>query len=297
MDLFAEQLLNGLGLAGPILLVAVALSSSVSSLRLINVAVGGIYVVTAITAVSWFSPHSSALVLGWLILAPVALMVVLELVLFRPQRRRSRSLVELEQGSFALTAALAAVLTAVASDLTDGRDIALLSGQLDLSLSASLGGVYVDGAALLLLAVALAVAGGWHLMLRRTALGAMFRCVAQDVQLAESIGIRVGRVALLNAVVSGLLLGIASCMILVQARSVGPESAGAVLLLPLAAVLLGGLDNITGAVKAALFFGVVASVVGGYASAPQLADVAVFVLLFAVLLVRPEGLKAVRRAG
>lgn len=292
MTLFIEQLVNALGLVGPILLVSVALASSIASLRLINVAVGGIYVLAAMIAlkVSGSAPGPSTLLL--LAGLPIVSMVIFEFLLFGPQRKRSRTLLSAEQGSFALSAALAAVLGAVASEIADGREIALVSGSLNLSHTVEVGGAQVQVGSLILFGVSLLAAAAWGLTLTKTAIGMRFRCVSQDRELAESVGIDVRRVALVNAVVSGALIGLATCMILIQVRAVGPESAGSVLLLPFAAVLLGGLDNIRGAVAASIMFGVISGLVSGYASMPQLANVAIFTILFAFLIVRPEGMKA-----
>lgn len=290
MRLLTEQVLNGLALAGPVLLVAVALSSSIAALRLFNIAVGGIYVFSAVVSLQYFSQSSPVLLVVSLVILPVIIMIILELGVFRWQRFRADTVQELELGSVALTASLAAVFVALTVQRTAGQDIALRSGTLGYRIEMDLLGVHVNVFALLVFGIALGVAVMWQFVLSRTSMGKKFRAVTQDIELAVSLGVRVHRVALVNAVVSGLLLGIAGVMVLMRARAVGPESAGHFLLLPLAAVLLGGLDNIKGAVIASVLFGVIGAVVSGYAPRPEYADVAVFSLLFLVLLVSPEGL-------
>jgi branched-chain amino acid transport system permease protein len=78
-----------------------------------------------------------------------------------------------------------------------------------------------------------------------------------------------------------------------------PTALDGVFVTAFTAAVLGGLDSAVGAVIGGLAVGLVLSYVTGYARDPDLAPVAVFVLLLLVLLVRPTGLlpgAAARRA-
>lgn len=290
MELVLQQLVNGLGLTGPILLVAVALSSGIAAARLVNVAVGAIYVLTSFLGVKLLVDGPSWILVLFLILAPVAMMLVLEFTAFRWQRQRARSAEEVEQSSFALTAAIATVLTALAGQLTAGQPVALPSGKLDIETVWAVGGIRIQVEAVAIFVVAAVAALGWAVILRRTRIGKLFRATAEDLSLARSSGIRVQNVALTGVLTTGLLLGIASCLSLIRVRTVDTESAVTFLLLPFAAVLIAGIGEVAGAVIASLVFGLIYSLVAVVAPNPAYQDVAVFLLLFLVLLVRPQGL-------
>lgn len=289
MELLVQQVVNGLGLTGPILLVAVALSSSIAAARIINVAVGAVYVLVTVVAVKYLGGAPSWVLLAFVLLGPVAVMLVLEFAAFRWQRARATDLEEVEQSSFALTASVASVLIAVTGAITEGQPVGLPADTLRFGGRVSIGGVAVQVDAVAIFLLALAVALGWAQLLRRTRIGKLFRAVAQDYGLARSVGIRVQNVAVTGAVITGLLLGLAACMALVRVRVVGTESATAFLLLPFAAVLIGGLGELGGAVVASIGFGLLYSVIATFVSNPAYQDVTVFALLFLVLMVRPGG--------
>jgi branched-chain amino acid transport system permease protein len=126
------------------------------------------------------------------------------------------------------------------------------------------------------------------LLLSRTTIGRQMRAVSENPVLAAIVGIDVGRVIRLTwllgaglAAVSGVALGV-----LVQVR----PSMGAELLLPLfAAAIVGGIGSVPGAFAGALVVGIAEAATVRYAGAEWRAGVS-FVLLVAVLLVRPTGL-------
>jgi branched-subunit amino acid ABC-type transport system permease component len=293
MTLILEQVANGLGLTGPILLVAVALSTSVAAVRVLNVAVGSIYVIAGMLAIA-AAGHAG--LVGFLAVGiglPIVTTAALELGVFRWQRRRAT---EVELGSFAATLGAATVIAALASYYSSGEDIALPADFLRLQRVVEVAGVSVDLLALGIFGVAVAATGAWSFFLYHLRVGKLYRAHASDRFLARSIGARVDRIALQSAGVTGLLLGLATCLFLVRVRAVGPESATAFLLTPFAAVVAGGMGSLAGTVVASLFFGLAQSLVSTYSSTPGVQDIVVFGILFVALIVRPSGLVPVRSA-
>jgi branched-chain amino acid transport system permease protein len=127
-----------------------------------------------------------------------------------------------------------------------------------------------------------------HLVMTRTGIGRAMRAVSENPALAEVAGIDVGAVVRATWMIGGALACAAGVMagITVQVR----PYMGFDLLLPLfSAAILGGIGSVPGAVIGGLIVGVAQSGAVHFAGAEFRAAVA-FVILIAVLLVRPTGL-------
>lgn len=141
---------------------------------------------------------------------------------------------------------------------------------------------------LLSLVVTLVLVVGLHLLLTRTAIGRAMRAVSENPALAGVAGIDVRRVVRTVWILGAGLAAVAGVMtgLLVQIR---PEM-GLDLLLPLfAAAILGGIGSVPGAMLAGLIVGVAEAVAVQWIGAEWRAAVA-FLILVAILLVRPQGL-------
>lgn len=136
-----------------------------------------------------------------------------------------------------------------------------------------------------------------HALLRYSKLGKAMRATAANPNLARNCGIRTGRVVMLTWLISGALCGLAGATFAMNSGTFGATSTDLFLVLILAAVFLGGPGEPYGAMLGALIIGVVtelsaAVVVSDYK------DVIAFVILLAMLAVRPTGLLgAVVEAG
>lgn len=131
-----------------------------------------------------------------------------------------------------------------------------------------------------------------HHVVTRTEIGREMRAVSENPALAEVAGIDVGRVVRATWFIGGALACAAGVMvgITVQVR----PYMGFDLLLPLfSAAILGGIGSVPGAVLGGLIVGVAQSGAVYFAGAEFRAAVA-FLILIAVLLVRPTGLFGTR---
>ena len=127
-----------------------------------------------------------------------------------------------------------------------------------------------------------------HLVMSRTQTGRAMRAVSQNPNLARVVGIDVARIIRVTWLLGGALACVAGWMIglLVQVR----PSMGLDMLLPIfAAAILGGIGSVSGAVLGGLIVGVAEAATVGIIGAEWRAAVA-FLILIAVLLVRPNGL-------
>ncbi len=141
---------------------------------------------------------------------------------------------------------------------------------------------------ILILVVSLVLIGGIYAAIRFTYAGKALRAVAQDREAARLMGINPELVVILTFAISGALAGAAGALI-GPLLLVFPTMGQLPLLKAVAIVVLGGFGNIEGAIVAALFIGLIESFAGGFLP-NQWVDTIIFVLLIAVLIVRPTGI-------
>ncbi|HEX6878224.1 MAG TPA: branched-chain amino acid ABC transporter permease [Nocardioidaceae bacterium] len=140
---------------------------------------------------------------------------------------------------------------------------------------------------LLVIVIAAVVLAGFTLFFRRSRHGIAMRAVADDQQASLTMGISVRRVfamawalAALSALVGGILLGDVT-------EVSGRLATFGLFVFPV--VILGGLDSVPGTIVGGLTIGLTTQYVSGYAD-PGLAQIAPYLVLIAILLVRPYGL-------
>lgn len=136
-------------------------------------------------------------------------------------------------------------------------------------------------------AVVLMVA--YHLLLTRTQLGKAMRATSVNPVVARSCGIPVTRVIDAAWFISGLLCGMAGVVLAATTTTFGSTLGTTFLIYMIAAAVLGGIGQPYGAMIGGLVVGLSTQLVGAYSS-PSYEDVAAFVILTAMLLVRPQGL-------
>jgi branched-chain amino acid transport system permease protein len=135
-----------------------------------------------------------------------------------------------------------------------------------------------------------------------TKIGVAMRATAVDQEAALAQGISVRRVFALSWAIAGAVAVVAGMML---AGGAGPApglsiNLGLIALRAFPAIILGGLDSPGGAVVGGLTIGVAQVMTGGYISSnvdvlgPEFADVVPYIIMLAVLLVRPYGLFGTR---
>ena len=287
--MFTQLLANGLVTGSVIALAAAGVSIVYGILRLVNFAYGDYMTFGAFIAV-YFNvtqglPIVTAAILG--MLATALLSVALEFVLWRPVRARNAGFMSL----FLVSIGLALVLR---------HAIYLVAGPQPRTYTVDPYKVYVIGSVRLSGAqgIAIVVAGigivVLGILIARTGVGRMMRALADDLPLAAVSGVRTGRVIVAAWTLSGLLAGLAGVLAGLVQTSFNPQL-GFTLLLPIfAAVVLGGIGSIYGALVGGLALGLAMELstwpeLGGGVN-PTYKPVVAFAALVLVLLFRPEGL-------
>ena len=289
---------DGLLIGGLIGLGAIGVTLTYSILRFANFAHGefiswGAYaalaLVGAIGAVAGHDIPLGPFSFGWrVLLAGVlamvltgALAIALDALLFKRLRRHGTA-ITLVIASFGAAMALRSLLEFAFSAQPAYFNRAIqFAIPLGLAIRAT-----PDQLAMLALTAVLVVL--MYLIMTRSGIGRAMRAVSENPALAEVAGINVAAVVRATWLIGGALACAAGVMagITVQIR----PYMGFDLLLPLfSAAILGGIGSVPGAVIGGLIVGVAQSGAVHFAGAEFRAAVA-FVILIAVLLVRPSGL-------
>jgi len=136
-------------------------------------------------------------------------------------------------------------------------------------------------------AVCLVVAAGMYFVIARTRLGMMIRAGNSNREMAQSLGIDI---KFLYRVVfaAGVALAVLAGMIAAPVSSVYPGMGAQVLIICFVVVVIGGIGSVRGAFLASLLVGFVDTF--GKVLFPEVAGIAVYLLMAAILLWKPEGL-------
>jgi branched-chain amino acid transport system permease protein len=153
-----------------------------------------------------------------------------------------------------------------------------------------LAGVAIPYQRLLILVVAAVMLIGVWFLLYRTRLGLAIRATANDLEVANLMGMNVHRVAMATVAISVALAAIAG-VVVAPVFVVDPFMWLSPLVTMLAIVVLGGLGSLKGSLIGALIIGYVEAItVFALPSGAHLKGAVALAIMVVVLLARPEGL-------
>ena len=284
MDQIAFATINGIVLGMAVFLVAAGLTLVFGILKVFNFAHGaffmiGAYVAHAITGQDpsslWFfllAAFVAALAVG-------AMGIVTDTVVLRRLSGVAND--------YTLIATFAILLLCDgATKMVFGQDIYAVYPPPELDQALDLG-IVVTYYSLFIVACGIAVFVLLELGLNRLWFGKLVQSVARDPWMARVVGLRVQRLKLISVGVSFALAGLAGGL-LVANQSLSLSLGHSYLLLAFNSVIVGGLGSVRGAFIAALIFGLFESF--NSLLLPSMPGTVSYVVLIAVILLKPEGL-------
>lgn len=149
-----------------------------------------------------------------------------------------------------------------------------------------MGEILIPGTVLGNFAVAALLIALFLAFFRYSKTGIALRATASDPVTAASLGININYAQRLTWVLSGLV-GTVAGVLIASSAGLSPMLAAAALGV-FAAIILGGLDSILGAIVASLLIGWVEAVAAGYLGG-KTRDVVPYVVVLAILVVKPYG--------
>jgi branched-chain amino acid transport system permease protein len=140
---------------------------------------------------------------------------------------------------------------------------------------------------LIVIAASLAIALGIGWLLTRTAFGRIMRASADNREMAEALGVNMGRVYA-RVFTLGTALGTLGGALVIPATAAMSEMGIELIVEAFAVVVIGGLGSMRGALVGALVVGVLrAAAIAVY---PELEMLLIYLIVIVVLLIRPRGL-------
>ncbi|PSP91163.1 branched-chain amino acid ABC transporter permease [Halobacteriales archaeon QS_4_66_20] len=226
-----------------------------------------------------------AVVVGMLVAAGVTavLALVVDRAVYRPIRDRS--------GISLLIASIgvAFILRYVIAFVFETERLGVTSGAKVPSTVVPLLDVRITAHEATLVVIATGLMFGFHVFLQRTKLGAAMRAMSDNKQLARITGIPVERIVRLTWVIGGSFTGIAGFLVVLESGSISFNFGWLLLLLIFAAVILGGIGSIYGAILGGLTIGVISRLSLVWLP-PSIMNATAFAVMILVLIVRPRGL-------
>lgn len=289
MNELLQLSVNGL-MTGSILAIgAVGVTLVLGVLRLLHVAHGDTIAFGAYVGLLAATLAGDNMVWGMIaaIVGTAILAVGLDLVLWRPLRRKRAGLVSLLLTSIGVALVLRHVIFLVA-----GGEVRRYP--FDLLRAYRLGPILLSQSQLVALALAgisVVIVG---VLFARTSAGKRMRALSDDPELAAVAGVDVDRTILWIWVISGGLAGLAGVLQGLVQNSFNPNLGFQLLLPVFAAVVLGGIGNAYGALAGGMALGLAMEVstwsglLGGIP--PNYKQVVAFGVLILMLIVRPQGL-------
>jgi branched-chain amino acid transport system permease protein len=284
VQFFLRQIVNGIILGSTYSLVALGLTLVFGVLRVINLAQGELFMVGAFTALVCLN---AGLGLPVALLAGVACAGLLGVAMYWLTLRPLPADVD-PHVPMIVTMAAAVVIQQLATRLFSARQHPYptpesLGGQLHFGL------LELDVLNLFILALALLIMAGLYVLILHTRLGLAIRAVAENGRVASLMGI--SRNATIAAVfaISSALAGLAGILVGMYFNNVSPYIGIPIGMKGLAAVILGGLGSVPGALIAGFIIGVAEVLTVAYLDSSW-RDAIAFLVMIVILLVRPSGL-------
>lgn len=283
MDLFLQQLLNGMTLGGIYSLVALGLTLVYGILAIPNFAHGAFFMAGAFASV--YLTSALGLSYWWAMLGAAAcvaaLAVLAERLVFHPLRNAP------ELSPMIAAIGLLLFLEAGAQALW-GTDFHRMASPYPGVVEWN--GVIAPVQRLLIIAGAFGLVIALQLFLHRTVMGATILAVAQNREGASLVGIDPKRVGMATFALSGALAAVAAALY-APINLVYPAMGDLVILKAFVIIILGGMGSVPGAIVGGLIIGLAESF-GAFYVSTDYQDLIAFVLLVAILSLRPQGLFA-----
>ena len=283
MSVFVESIGFGLVTAAVLAVASVGFTLQFAVTNVLNLAYGGVMVVSAYAAYAVNQRGVSIWISALAGIAAGALMsLVLNNFIYTPFQRKGTSPIGMVIVSLGITLILVFGTQAIA-------------GPTNVSYAASQGatvkplGFDLTVVQLVIIALSIVVMVLVHVLIRYTRLGKAMRATSANRNLARNCGIRTDRVVTITWLITGALCGLAGVVFALDSGTFGATSTDLFLVLILAAVFLGGPGEPYGAMLGALVIGL-ATEISASIVVSDYKDVVAFLILIAMLAVRPSGL-------
>jgi branched-chain amino acid transport system permease protein len=292
---FFQQLVNGLTIGSTYALIAIGYTMVYGIIGMINFAHGEVYMIGSYVAfivlagLAMLGIESLPLLMTAAFLATIVVTSAygysIERIAYRPLRGSNRLIPLISAIGMSIFLQNTVLLS---QDSKDKSIPNLIPG----SFSFGSGGaqeVLISYMQILVFVVTLVVMLCLTLFISRSRMGRACRACAEDIKMANLLGINTNNIIALTFVIGAALAAVAAVLLSMQYGVINPNAGFLVGLKAFTAAVLGGIGSIPGAMLGGLVLGV-AEAFGADIFGDQYKDVVAFGLLVLVLLFRPTGL-------
>ena len=306
MDIFLQQIINGLVIGSIYALIALGYTMVYGIMQLINFAHGEIVMFGAMVTITCINvlvgnhislPGPIMLVAGLAMAIPVSMLLgfAVERIAYRPLRKAPRL------APLITAIGVSIVLQQVAS-LIWGRSYRPFPNILPQTVHDFYGAAITDlQVAIIILAIVLM--GALFFMIERTRLGRAMRATAQNPEVAGLMGVNINSIISMTFITGSALGAVAGVMVAANYDQAHPYMGFLIGLKAFTAAVLGGIGNLQGAVLGGITLGIIESLGSGYLGdltggflGSNYKDIFAFLVLILVLVFRPSGLLGERVA-
>ena len=286
MQLFLEQLVNGISLGSLYALFGIGFGLVFATLGILNAAHGAYASWAAILgyfAVDWYAvPFPVAVAIG--VVGGGLLSILVDQIGFQPLRGRKGGML----GALITSIAFLIILDSLAGSATGHQSWAFRSGTYPSGI-VDLGIIRVPQMQLIIIGAMLICGIGIYMLIQKTRIGAAMRAVGWSDEAAALGGVNSRVIIFLTAFLAGATSGLAGVLAGAATSNISPLLGEGLLLKGFAAVVVGGFDDVRGTIIAGLLLGITEVFVAQYLSS-SLRDGFTYTLLLAFLFFRPRGL-------
>jgi len=307
VDIFIQQLINGLVLGSIYALVALGYTMVYGILELINFAHGEVTMIGAMVALSVIGlllgmapdmPGMLVVLAGVAVSIPACMLLgyTIEKVAYRPLRKAPR---------------LAPLITAIGVSIILQNAAMLIWGRQYVSFPRILPenrheilGAHITDLQIFIVVLSLTVMAALWLLVQRTRLGRAMRATAQSKEVAALMGVNVDRVISATFLIGSAIAAVAGVMVSAYYGLAHYYMGFLLGLKAFSAAVLGGIGNIAGAMVGGMLLGIIEALGAGYIGdltggflGSHYQDVFAFFVLILVLVLRPSGLLGERVAS
>ena len=214
--------------------------------------------------------------------------ILIEMIAFKPLRKLA--LADAELASIISSIGAGLIVLSIGQYVSKTETMRFPFGTVSVQAIEVLG-LRVTMLQLLMLAVAVLGVGLLAFYLYRTAQGRQIRAVAGNYRAAQLLGVNPDAIFYQTFFLSGALAGAAGVMVGLAFNAVQFLMGEPFLLKAFVAIIIGGLGSVPGALIGGLVLGLLQSLSAAYLPS-LLVDAVIFMLLFVILMIRPDGLFA-----
>lgn len=281
MTLFVQQLINGLALGGIYCLAAIGLTLVFGVLGFPNLAHGALFMVggyvTYTLLVDVGLPYVVAIVCAALVLAVIG--VVFERLIFHPLRNAPHT------HHMIATVGVMFFLISLVQEIW-GSGFLRMESPFDGRMTVA--GAQISSQRIIIILTAMVVLIALTLFLKRSVHGQAIEAIEQDRTGAALVGINANVVSMVTFAVSFALVAISAGLV-APIQLLSPGMGESLSLIVFAIIILGGLGSLPGAIIGGFVIAMAEVMASTYISVGA-GQAAVFIVLMAVLAIKPTGL-------